>query len=126
MSQTTPLARAKGHGSAQSGVRHWLAQRLSAVFLLFLSGWMIYAIFALAGADYEAVRAFVARPLNAALFVLLLIAMLYHAMLGLQVVIEDYVHQRAAEIALHFVVRAGAFLGMALGVINVLQIALGD
>lgn len=126
MNQTHPLARAKGHGSAHSGVHHWLAQRLSAVFLLFLTGWMIYAVLSLAGADYEAVRAFVARPVNAALFVLLLIVMLYHAMLGLQVVIEDYVHQRAVEITLHFVVRAGAFLGMALGVVNVLQIALGD
>jgi len=125
MSMTNPLARARGHGSAKSGVHHWLAQRVTAVFLVFLAGWLVYTVFALAGADYATARAFVARPFNAALLVLLVISMLYHAMLGLQVVIEDYVHRPAAAIILHFLVRAGAWLGMALAVVNILIIALG-
>lgn len=125
MSMTNPLARARGHGSAKSGVHHWLAQRVTAVFLVFLAGWLVYTVFALAGADYATARAFVARPFNAALLVLLVISMFYHAMLGLQVVIEDYVHRPAAAITLHFLVRAGAWLGMALAVVNILIIALG-
>jgi succinate dehydrogenase / fumarate reductase membrane anchor subunit len=125
MSMTNPLARARGHGSAKSGVHHWFAQRASAVLLIFLVAWLIYAAFALAGADHAGARAFLAHPANAAAAILLVVALLYHAMLGLQVVIEDYVHQPAAEIVLHFLVRAGAWFGMALGIIQLLKIALG-
>jgi succinate dehydrogenase / fumarate reductase membrane anchor subunit len=67
----------------------------------------------------------VAQPINAALMILLLLSLLYHAMLGLQVVIEDYVHQPAAALVLQFLVRASAWLGMILGVIHVLKITLG-
>jgi len=125
MGMTNPLARARGHGSAKSGVRHWIAQRATAVFLLFLLGWMGYAMFMLAAADHAAAQAFIARPFNAALLILLLIMLFYHAMLGLQVVIEDYVHRPAMELTLHLLTRAGAWLGMALGIVNVLKIALG-
>ena len=122
---TNPLARARGHGSAKEGVRHWLAQRVTAVFLVFLVSWLVYALTALAGQDHATVKAFVAQPFNAALLILLLLAVLHHAMLGLQVVIEDYVHHPGTELALQFLIRAGAWLGMALGVVSVLKIALG-
>lgn len=122
---TNPLARARGHGSAREGVRHWFAQRATAVFLVFLVGWMAYAMFSLAGADFAAARAFIAVPVNAALLIVLVIVLLWHAMLGLQVVIEDYVHHPATEMLLHLLTRGGAWLGMALGVVNVLRIALG-
>ena len=125
MSMINPLARARGHGSAKEGVHHWYAQRASALLLILLVGWLIYASIVLAGADYAAARAFVASPVNAAFLVVLIISMLYHAMLGLQVVIEDYVHSPATEIVLYFITRAGALLGMALGVIHVLKLALG-
>jgi len=125
MSMRNPLATARGRGSAKSGVHHWFAQRLTAVLLVALVGWLIYALLALAGADYEAARAFLARPLNAALAILLLVALFYHAMLGLQVVIEDYVHAPATELVLHFLTRAGAWLGMAVGAVYILKIALG-
>jgi len=125
MNMTNPLARARGHGSAKSGVHHWIAQRVTAVFLVFLVGWMAYAMFSLAGADHAVAQAFIARPLNAALLILLLVMLLHHAMLGLQVVIEDYVHHPAAEVTLHLLTRAGAWLGMAIGGIYVLKIALG-
>lgn len=125
MSMRNPLATARGRGSAKSGVHHWFAQRLTAVLLVALVGWLFYALLALAGADYEAARAFLARPLNAALAILLLVALFYHAMLGLQVVIEDYVHAPATELVLHFLTRAGAWLGMAVGAVYILKIALG-
>jgi succinate dehydrogenase / fumarate reductase membrane anchor subunit len=125
MSMTNPLARARGHGSAKEGVGHWLAQRTTAVFLIFLVGWLGYTAFTLAGADFATARAFMGRPFNAVLLILLVITMIYHGMLGLQVVIEDYVHHPAAEITLHFLIRAAAYVGMALGVVNILIIALG-
>lgn len=125
MSMTNPLARARGHGSAKSGVHHWFAQRASAVLLIFLVAWMIYAAFALAGADHAAARAFLAHPANTAAAILLVVSLLYHGMLGLQVVIEDYVHQPAAEVVLHFLVRAGAWFGMAFGIVQLLKIAVG-
>ena len=125
MSMMNPLARARGHGSAKEGVHHWYAQRASAVLLIFLVGWMIFAMVSLAGADHTAASAFIARPVNAAFLSVLLVALLYHAVLGLQVVIEDYVHNRAFEILLYFVTRAGAFIGMALGLIHILKLALG-
>jgi succinate dehydrogenase / fumarate reductase membrane anchor subunit len=125
MSMSNPLARARGLGSAKEGVQHWLAQRVTAVFLIFLVGWLVYAMIVLAGADFAAAREFIATPLNAALLVVLVIVLLYHAMLGMQVVIEDYVHRPATEITLQLLVRAGALLGMALGAVYVLNIALG-
>jgi succinate dehydrogenase / fumarate reductase membrane anchor subunit len=120
-----PLARARGHGSARDGVHHWFAQRASAVLLILLAAWLLYMVMTLAGADHATVRAFLAQPLNAALMILLLISLFYHAMLGLQVVIEDYVHLAASAIVLQFLVRAGAYLGMTLGIVHVLKIALG-
>lgn len=120
-----PLARARGHGSAHRGVHHWLAQRASAVLLVLLLPWAVYALFAVAGAGPAEAAAFVARPWNATLLILLLLTVLYHGMLGLQVVIEDYVHHRALEFSLHFLVRAASVTGMVLGIIQVLRITLG-
>ncbi len=125
MSMVNPLARARGLGSAKEGVHHWYVQRASAILLVFLVAWMIYAIFSLAGTGYAEAVEFVARPVNAAFLAVLLVTLFYHAMLGLQVVIEDYVHQPVLEVIFYFITRAGALFGMALGVIHILKLALG-
>ena len=125
MNMRTPLATARGHGSAKSGVHHWYAQRASAVLLIVLTGWLIFAMIQLAGADHATAARFISQPFNAAFLILLLVTLLYHAMLGLQVVIEDYVHHPVLEVILHFATRAGAVFGMALGIIHVLKLALG-
>ncbi len=87
-----PLATARGLGSAKDGVNHWWMQRVTAIALLLLSPWFIYFAVSLIGADQLSVRAAIAQPLNATLLVSFMIAMLWHARLGLQVVVEDYVH----------------------------------
>jgi succinate dehydrogenase / fumarate reductase membrane anchor subunit len=125
MSMLNPLAKARGLGSAKSGTHHWYAQRASAILLLFLVGWLIFAMFQLAGSGHAEAEAFLSHPINAAFMLVLLLSLFYHAMLGLQVVIEDYVHQPAFELVLHFLTRAGAFVGMAIGVIHILKLALG-
>lgn len=125
MSMINPIARARGLGSAKEGVHHWYAQRASALLMIVLVGWLIYAILSLSGADHAAASSFVSQPVNAAFGILLIVTVFYHAMLGLQVVIEDYVHHPVLEVAFYFLSRAGAFFGMALGIIYVLRLALG-
>ena len=120
-----PLARARGHGSAKSGVQHWLVQRVSAGMLVLLLPWLTYSLLQLAGASHAEALAFVAEPWNATLLLLSLLLLLYHGMLGLQVVIEDYVHQRALELSLHFVLRAATLLAATLGVIHIMKLTLG-
>ena len=121
-----PLARARGLGSAKSGVHHWLAQRISAVLLLLLLPWLAYGLVCLVGTGQQEAAAFIARPWNATLLLLSLLVLLYHGMLGLQVVIEDYVHQRAIELILHVVVRAATLFAAVLGGVFILRLALGD
>lgn len=125
MSMVNPLARARGHGSAKDGVHHWYAQRASAILLLFLVGWLVYSMFTLAGTGHAEAVEFLSNPLNAAFLVVLLVALFYHAMLGLQIVIEDYVHQPTVEVILLLLTRAGAYIGMAIGIIHVLKLAIG-
>jgi succinate dehydrogenase / fumarate reductase, membrane anchor subunit len=96
----TPLARARGLGSAKSGTGHFKWQRATAIVLALLSPWLVGLLVALVGADEAAVREVLARPLNAILLALSAICLFWHAKLGVQVVIEDYVHHRGAQIAL--------------------------
>ena len=96
----SPLGRAIGLGSAKEGVEHWIVQRVTAVALVPLVLWFVAAVIQLAGADFDAMQDWVGRPLPAIVLVLLLIATFYHAALGLQVVIEDYVHGELARLGL--------------------------
>jgi len=121
----SPLGRAIGLGSAKQGVEHWWAQRITAVALVPLSLWFASAVIGLAGADLETVQNWVARPLPAILLVLLLIALFYHTSLGLQVVIEDYVHTELPKLGLLVVTRLLCFGFAVAGIFAVLGIALG-
>lgn len=125
MSLQTPLGRARGLGSAKEGVSHWWAQRVTAIALVPLTLWFVVALLSVAGADYETVVAWIARPFNAVLLIALLISMFYHAILGLQVIIEDYVHHEGTKVASLLVMK---FLLVLLGgsaVLAVLRIAVG-
>jgi succinate dehydrogenase / fumarate reductase membrane anchor subunit len=121
----SPIGRAIGLGSAKEGVDHWWLQRLTAVALVPLTIWFVTAIIRLAGADIETVRDWVASPLPAILLVLLLTATFWHASLGLQIVIEDYVHTELAKLGLLMVVRLGCFALAVAGVFAVLCMAVG-
>lgn len=99
MSLQTPLARVLGRGSAREGVEHWWWQRLTAVALVPLGIWFVIAVISLVGAGYPEARAWVTAPLNMVLLIAFSAALLHHAQLGLQVVIEDYVHHEAWKLA---------------------------
>jgi succinate dehydrogenase / fumarate reductase membrane anchor subunit len=118
----SPLARAIGLGSAKEGVREWWAERVSAVALVPLTLWFAASIIAHTGSDYATFIAWMRTPLAATLMVLLLIALFHHTALGLQVVIEDYVHS-GAKFAAVMAVRLGCFALATAGVAATLHIA---
>lgn len=120
-----PLKRARGLGSAQSGTSHWWTQRVTAAALVLLGLWFVVTVLSLLHADYATAKAMVAKPWNALLLILFLVAMFWHAVLGLQVVIEDYVHTRWKEVALLVAIKFLAVLCALAGVLSVLRIALG-
>lgn len=114
-----------GLGSAKEGVGHWWSQRVSAVALIPLTLWFVASIIAHTGSEYATFIAWLRTPLASILMILLLIAIFYHTALGLQVVIEDYVHSRAKFAAL-VAVRLGCFALAAAGITTTLRIALGS
>jgi succinate dehydrogenase / fumarate reductase membrane anchor subunit len=118
----TPLARAIGLGSAKEGVRAWLAERVSAVALVPLTLWFAASIIAHTGSDYATFIVWLRTPLAAILMILLLIALFYHTALGLQVVIEDYIHS-GAKFAAVVAVRLGSCALATAGVVATLRIA---
>ena len=120
-----PLQRARGLGSAKDGVQHWWRQRVTAAALLVLGIWFVLLVLSLLHGGYAAAHAALAHPLNAALMIAFLIALFWHMQLGVQVVIEDYVHTRWVELMLQILVRFFAVLAALLAIIAVLRIALG-
>jgi succinate dehydrogenase / fumarate reductase membrane anchor subunit len=92
MSLQAPLAKVLGHGSARQGTGHWWGQRLTAIALVPLTVWFVVAVMGMPHGNWHEVSAWVAEPLNAILMILLVLTTVYHSNLGLQVVVEDYVH----------------------------------
>lgn len=119
MKEQTPLSRAHGLGAAHSGVHHFWVQRLTAVALVPLVVWLVVSLVTHANADYDAARAFLAQPLAAALLLLLIGAGFYHMKLGIQVVIEDYIHTESTKIALSML---NTFAAIVLGLVSGLAV----
>ncbi len=118
----SPLARANGLGSAKEGVGAWWAERVSAVALVPLTLWFVASIIAHTGSDHVTFTTWLRMPLVATLMILLLIALFYHMALGLQVVIEDYIHS-GAKFAIFIAVRLGCFALAGVGILAILEIA---
>lgn len=125
MTMQNPLAKARGSGSAQEGTHHWWVQRLSSVLLIPLVAWLIYAGLKLAGSSYETASAFVTQPLNSGIAILLALTVFYHAKLGLQVVVEDYVHTPWLEVTMQLLIKLFALLGALITTLAILRITLG-
>jgi succinate dehydrogenase / fumarate reductase, membrane anchor subunit len=125
MNLRNPLATAHNHGSAGDGVAHWWAQRFSAILLALLTIWLVYALSAIIGAEHAEAAAWLARPFNTAMALLFVVTSIYHGKLGLQVIIEDYIHHRGTEITLMLAVKIVSIVGGLLAVIAILKVAFG-
>jgi len=121
----SPLGRAIGLGSAKEGVEHWWRQRVTAVALVPLTLWFVIAVIGLVGADHAVFVAWVRSPMPAILLVLLLVATFYHTALGLQVVIEDYIHREAMRLAALLIMRFLCIVFAVRGIFAVAKLALG-
>ena len=122
----TPLKRVRGLGSAKSGTHHFIVQRITALALIPLVLWIIWLALALMHADYAHARALVHQPLNALLLIAFVVAAFWHAQLGLQVVVEDYVHTRWLEVTTQLAIKFLCVLGALASVLAVVRIALGN
>ncbi len=121
----TPLKNVRGLGAAKTGTEHFVVQRLTATALVPLSIWFLIFVLSLMGSDYVAATEAVAKPWNAILLVGFLIAAFWHAQLGMQVVLEDYVHTSLLALAAQTIVRFVAVLGAIVSIFAVARIALG-
>jgi succinate dehydrogenase / fumarate reductase membrane anchor subunit len=120
----SPLGRARGLGSARAGAAHWWAQRLTAAALVPLTLWFIYAVIHLKGAGQRDVMDWLSAPLPLILMLALIAATFHHLQLGLQVVIEDYIHDHAQKLVSLLVMKAACVLLALACIIAVLKLGL--
>ncbi len=121
----TPLKNVRGLGAAKTGTEHFVYQRLTATALVVLATWFLIFVLSLVGADHATASAAIAKPWNAIPVVGLLIAMFWHAQIGLQVILEDYIHNSLLALALQTLVKFIAVLGAIVSIFAVVRIALG-
>ena len=123
----TPLARVRHLGSAKEGSDHWWWQRLTALLLVPLSLWFVASIWwlVIGGATYEAFQDWLSGPVAAILMLLFIGMMFYHLKLGLQVVIEDYVHSKAVKWTILVMINLGCLIGAIAAIYSTVAVALG-
>lgn len=126
MGNGTSIGKVRGLGSAHQGVHHWLLQRFTAMGNLLLVGWFAVSLILLPGLDYATVTRWLAEPIPALAMSLLVISTFWHARLGLQVMIEDYVHESGNRFAAIAALNLAAFGGAAFGLFSILRLALGS
>lgn len=126
MSLRSPVGRVLGLGSAGEGVGHWWTQRVSSVALVLLGLWFVFSLVRMPDVSYGVMTAWISSPLNAVLLSLLTGTMVYHSMLGVQVVVEDYVSNHAAKIVTMLLLNFLHYVLAALGIFAVLRIAFGS
>ena len=123
-SMQTPLARVRGLGSAKSGLSHWWHQRLTAIAMVPLMVISVLIIAQIGMVDYQGAVDLVSNPLVATWLLLLVIVGYFHAALGLQVVLEDYVAHEGKRMALIIFTKMSLFALAALSVVSILKVAL--
>jgi succinate dehydrogenase / fumarate reductase membrane anchor subunit len=125
MGNGTSIGKVRGLGSAKHGSHHWLLQRFTAAGN-FLSGLFLAVSFlALPNMDYETVSTWISAPIPATIVALFVISTFWHARLGLQILIEDYVHDDGNRFAAILILNLFTFAGAAFGVLAIARLALG-
>jgi len=123
-SMQTPLAAVRGLGSAKSGLHHWWNQRMTAVAMVPLVIWMVSLCILMTGASYQDALAIASHPANATVLILFVAVGFWHAILGLQVILEDYVAAEGVRLVLIVVIRMFAIALAALSILSILRVAL--
>ncbi len=126
MSFRSPLGHARGLGSAKQGTHHWWVQRLTSVALIPLVLWLVVALLCRVGADHAAVVAWIQSPIVTALLLALVIAVFYHLQLGMQVVLEDYVHSAGLQVTAQILLRLGSGFLALIAIVSILRISFGS
>ena len=125
MKEGTPLGRVRGLGSARSGAHHWWLERLTSVSTLVLFIWLLVSLLRLPELDYGTVTEWLASPIAAVPMLLLIVSTFWHLKLGLQVVIEDYVHEEGMKLFSITILNFFVIGAAALAFFSVLKIAFG-
>jgi succinate dehydrogenase / fumarate reductase membrane anchor subunit len=124
-SYRTPLGRARGMGSAKHGVGHFIAQRVSAILLVFLVFWAVGSALGLAHADFAAATDWLRSPYNAVPLALIIAVGAFHMQLGMRTIIEDYIHRPLSKHLLVLVSQILCWLATVAGVFSILKVAFG-
>ncbi|MGX7895546.1 succinate dehydrogenase, hydrophobic membrane anchor protein [Tsuneonella sp. HG222] len=125
MGNGTPLGRVRGLGSARGGTHHWIVQRFTAVGNLLGGLFLIASLLMAPDLSYSSLRTWISGPIPATAMALLVVSVFWHARLGLQVLIEDYVHSDGNRFAAMLVLNIAALAGAAFGVLAIVRMALG-
>jgi succinate dehydrogenase / fumarate reductase membrane anchor subunit len=126
MSLRSPLGRVLGLGSAKDGTSNWWAERVSSVALVPLTLWFLFSLLLLPSLDYAVIRTWIAVPLNGFLNLLLVAVLSYHAYLGTNVVVEDYVHAHGPKLVLMLSLRFLYVLCGGASMFAILRMAFGS
>ncbi len=126
MDMRSHLGRSRGLGSTNDGVAHWWMQRLTGIALIPLTLWFVYSAIQMSGASHAEFTAWVSTHGNPILLILLIIAMFHHAQLGLQVVVEDYIHSEGPKLALLISIKFAAIFFGASSIFAVLRLTFGS
>ena len=125
MGDGTNIGRVRALGSAHSGAHHWLVQRFTAIGNMVLGLYLLFSLASLGDHSFDALRVWVSQPLPAAALALFTVSAFWHARLGLQVVIEDYVHEHANKFAAIALLNLATFAGAGLALLSIIRLALG-
>jgi succinate dehydrogenase / fumarate reductase membrane anchor subunit len=125
MEMRSHLGRSRGLGSSNHGVQHWWVQRLTGIALIPLCLWFVFSMINLTGADAFTVRNWVSLHYNPVLLILFTVCIFHHGQLGLQVVIEDYIHSESVKVTTLILVKLGAIVLGSSSAFAVLRLTFG-
>ena len=125
MGNGTSIGRVRGLGSAHSGAHHWLVQRFTAVGNVILTTWFVVSLLLLPNYSYITVHDWITKPVPATALGLMIVCVFWHARLGVQVMLEDYIHEAGSKFAVIAILNLLTFAGAAFGLLCVIRLALG-
>ncbi|WP_086607727.1 succinate dehydrogenase, hydrophobic membrane anchor protein [Erythrobacter donghaensis] len=125
MGNGTSIGRVRGLGAAHHGAHHWLVQRFTAIGNVVLMSWLLVSLALLGDYSHANVAKWLSQPLSATAMILLVVSLFWHARLGLQVLIEDYVHEAGTKFAVIAALNLATIGGGAFGIFSVAALAFG-